>query len=288
METGLQSVSITTGPQFLNAIADYCTPDAGDRHTASVHRTNVEDWLTDDLGAYRMFETGSWSHGTAVKDLSDVDYFAVMRGPRPTDSRASLISLRRSLARRFDATVLVSAPAVYVNFNDDAPSIEVVPAYYNFAGHGYWIPDPQGGSGWINSDPAKHLAYVDKARDRVIETKRFIRLIKTWRYFHRVPLSCFYLEMRAAKHVLDHDPFVLIWDLCWYFEGLDKHGCDNMNDPSDFTGGRIVAAPDHDKAAARAAVHTAALASRRALEAHMDKRHPVAVQETARLFGLPA
>lgn len=66
------------------------------------------------------------------------------------------------------------------------------------------------GNGWIRSNPLKHNEYVNQTRDQIPEAKRFIRLIKEWKYQRRVPVSSLYLEMRAAKYLRQHKPYLVL------------------------------------------------------------------------------
>lgn len=229
---------------FLTRVITDATPTAMDRSAAARNRAALNRWAeTTFMGNYGFRETGSWSHGTAVRSMSDVDYFLSLRGARPSASKDTLESLRASLAiHLWNATVTINRPAVRAQFNDDSPDIEIVPAYLDLISDDYLIPDPVS-TGWIRSNPRKHLAYVNSAHSQEPGAKKFIRLVKSWNHYQNVGLSSFYLEMRAAKHVLNNPPLLLLYDFCWLLNALHDGGLASMNDPSQFDGRRIEACP---------------------------------------------
>ena len=154
---------------------------------------------------------------------SDVDYFVTMPGPRPTNSQTSLDALRAALQRGFpNAAIYEDRPAISVHISADVPQMEVVPAFYRTTDD-YNIPDPTG-SGWIRSNPTKHLEYVNEAQRRDGKAKSLIRLMKTWRQQNRLPISSFYLEMRTAKQVLDSPPVIYLWDMWDTLQGIANSG----------------------------------------------------------------
>lgn len=273
---------MTTADGYLDFIASVATPSAEDRSRASRHRDAIETRLKDRLGVFRIFETGSWSHGTAVSPWSDVDYFASMPGVRPQASADNLEEIRSALAMLYPALpVQVDHPAVSIRFAE-GPNVEILPAHIT-GDDDYFIPDPDG-TGWIKSSPLKHKEYVDGTRDLVPDTKKFIRLIKEWNYKQGAAISSLYLEMRAAKHIRDNRPFIFLMDLAWFFRDLDRNSLAPMNDPSRFDGRRIEASKAWRLPTARQAVHIAAEAARIADEANRAGNHHLAVEALRVLY----
>lgn len=236
------------------------TPDEDERSAAASHRASLEAWLKRDLEIIRMRETGSWHHGTAISTHSDVDYFVTMPGPRPTYSSTALETLRASLSRGLsNAFVRVDRPAVRVIYLDDGPAVEITPAYIKDTDD-YEIPDPNG-SGWIRSNPAVHLDYVDSAQKKTAgKAKSLIRLVKTWKAWNSVPMSSFYLEMRAAQHAHENAPIIYDWDLRHLFKSLSANGLREMNDPTHY--GRRMATGTSGLAESFAAKHAVDEAAR--------------------------
>lgn len=226
-------MSSQTAQAFLGEVIRTVTPDEEDRSAASRHRGEIEEWLERDLDILLLRETGSWRHGTAVAGSSDVDYFASMIGSRPASPGDALEALRASLNRGINAYVTVNPPAVQLMFFDGGPKVEVTPAYIQ-AEDDYLIPNPDG-TGWIRSNPAVHLAYVNEAQAKTDgRAKGLIRLIKTWKARQNVPLSSFYLEMRTAKYAPSHTPILWSWDLKGVLRSLQQSELADMNDPTDY------------------------------------------------------
>ncbi len=276
-----------TGRSALASIIRAMTPDEEARSTAAGHRASIESWLEQDLKIIRMRETGSWHHGTAISGSSDVDYFVTMPGTRPTDSWTALETVRASLARGLtDCGVHIDRPSVRVTYFDGGPAVEITPAYYK-ATDDYDIPDPAG-TGWIRSNPAVHLNYVNRAqRDTDGKAKDLIRLVKTWKAWNSVPISSFYLEMRTAQYALANTIIIYDWDLRNLFKGLADGDLREMNDPTNY--GRRIATGAHslaDSISAKYAIEKAARLAALAKDASDAGDHAVAVQYYIRLFSM--
>lgn len=276
---------MATARSTLEAIVSAMTPSAEARAAASRHRQDIEDWLKADLDIIRMRETGSWHHGTALDRFSDVDYFVSMTGTRPAASAEVLEQLRGSLNRGFTgAYASVNRPAVRLRFFDDGPDVEITPVFYR-ATDDYYIPDPDG-SGWIKSNPAVHLAYVNEAQQKTDNrAKGLIRLVKTWKAWNQVPLSSFYLEMRTAQYAVANDPILLDWDLVGVFRALARSGLADMNDPTDY--GRRISSGTTGLAeafAAKFAVDEAERLATLAKKAADEDDHGTAIDYLLQLF----
>jgi len=262
------------------------TPDAAARSAAAKHRKEIEEWLMYDLGIIRMRETGSWHHGTALSGFSDVDYFVSMRGARPSASATALEELRASLSRGIPgAYVSIDRPAVRLRYFEEGPAVEITPAYFRDTDD-YDIPDPDG-TGWIRSNPAFHLQYVDRAqRETDGLAKGLIRLVKTWKSRNNVPLSSFYLEMRTAQYVLNNKPIIYDWDLRDFFKSLANSGLRDMNDPTNY-GRRITTGTSNfvELITAKYAVEQAVRLTRLAHEASEDNDHSTAIRYLLALFN---
>jgi len=235
---------------YLDGEIAAMTPSAAARSAASSNRGAIEAAVRAGLDAYRIFETGSWSHGTAVSVWSDVDYFVSLSHTRPCRSYDDMVRLRRALADRLGTrarSVRVSSPGVRIDWVD-GPDTEVIPAHIA-GGDDWWIPDPDG-DGWIRSSPLKHNEYVDATRDLQPRTKEFIRLVKLWKYRRRVPITSLYLELRAAKYVRANPPLHMIIDAAGFFRQLYSNQLADMNDPSRFDGRRISATHASSRATA--------------------------------------
>lgn len=277
-------MTLTTN-QYVDILVKHFTPSPTEFDAARGHRNSIETRLKSDLDAYRMFETGSLSHGTAVSQVSDADYFVWLPGPKPSAGTA-LDRVRNSLNNRFSNTTFrVSSPAVVCTFASTARSVEIIPAYIN-GDYSYSIPDPQSG-GWMESNPQNHLTYVTEANKKHDgDTKKMIRLLKAWKYRKNVPISSFYLEMRGAKHAAGIGGFIVFWDLCLTLEKMVETGLSAMNDPTK-TGPRFNAcSTEAYRQNALSKTRTAAVHARRAVTAYNANQHDVAIRELNSLFGL--
>lgn len=278
---------MATALSTLDSIIRDMTPDEAARRAASSHRAYIESWLEDDLDISRMRETGSWHHGTAISNHSDVDYFVTMPWPKPQDSANALETLRASLARGLaNCSVRVDRPAVRITYFDGGPAVEITPAYYQ-AADDYDIPDPNG-TGWVRSNPAVHLDYVDDAQKKTDgKAKSLIRLVKTWKARNSVPLSSFYLEMRAAQYAHANTIIIYDWDLRDFFKGLSGDGLREMNDPTHY-GRRIGTGTSNliESITAKLALEDAARLATLAKAASDVEDHATAVGYWLRIFNL--
>lgn len=275
-----------TASSMLESLIRSMTPNEAARSDAAKHRKKIEEWLKTDLGILRMRETGSWHHGTALDGFSDVDYFVSMRDSRPSSSTAALEDLRASLSRGIPgAYVSIDRPAVRLRYFEDGPDVEITPAYIRETDD-YDIPDP-GGTGWIRSNPAVHLEYVDRAQQETDgRAKGLIRLVKAWKSCNNVPLSSFYLEMRTAQYALNNKPIIYDWDLRDFFKSLANSGLREMNDPTNY-GRRIATGTSNlaESIIAKYAVEEAARLARLAREAAEDSDHYTAIYHLRTLFN---
>ena len=78
---------------------------------------------------------------------------------------------------------------------------------------------------------------MNRAQEKDRQAKSLVRLLKLWGYRNDVPIRSLYLEMRAAKRVLDSPPVIFYWDLHAIF--TDILALPAMNDPSKYDGRRI-------------------------------------------------
>lgn len=187
------------------------------------------------LNADYWFESGSWTHGTAIKGHSDVDYMAWSFGPRPARPSTALATMKTALdGSHWAITGLrVSSPAVKVEFIS-APNFEVVPAWHcKTVGDDnvFWIPGP--GDEWVESAPGAHLRFVNEQNDRLNKrVKPLARLLKAWKAHNGAPVSSFYLEMRAAEYAQDETTILYSLDVQWLMHRLIDYEVRSMNDPT--------------------------------------------------------
>lgn len=182
------------------------TPTGGESEAAKRHRNSIQECLKKNFNITRFFRTGSFGNGTSIRRYSDVDYFASM--PLLNLSYSSNVILRKvciALNARFPNTgAKIRTPAVFLPFGTDiSESTEVVPSVSiakNDKGKSiYEIPHKKGG--WIISCPDAHNNYVSEIDKRLgNKVKPLIRFLKALKYYWRVPISSFYIELIVTKY----------------------------------------------------------------------------------------
>ncbi len=125
---------------------------------------------------------------------------------------------------------------------DGSEKYEVVPAYLK-SGSGdrrvYYIAG-SGGS-WIEAAPDAHLAYVRAVDQKHSgKAKPLVRFLKAWKYYRNVPISSFYLEMRAAAYANNEERIIYGIDIQRLLNRLHNVRLAPMNDPKGLVG-RITA-----------------------------------------------
>lgn len=223
--------------EFLQTL----TPTEAESEAAKDHRASIEACLKRNFNLTRFFRTGSFGNGTSVSRYSDVDYFAdIPRSELKNNSTNTLRDVRNALGLRFPKTeVRVSCPAVFVPFGTDAKeSTEVTPADYIEDKNGYRVYDiPNCSDGWMRSSPGAHNAYVREV-DRKLNrrVKPLIRFIKAWKYYRKVQISSFYLELRVAKIAADKSSINYDIDVMRVFSHLHSMELAQMQDPIGVSG----------------------------------------------------
>lgn len=250
------------------------TPTDAERAAAAAHRASIKAALEARLTVRTFFETGSFTHGTGIRGLSDVDVLVSLGGVKPQSSYTALQLVEDALTKRFPLTdVSIRRPAVAVRFGAGTETWEVIPAFITCRGTAtqvvYDIPGPSAGSVWIDSAPQEHLTYVNECNEKPSRgnAKSLARLIKAWKYYLDVPISSFYLEMRCAQHVAGQTCYIHVWDVCQVLESLQDHEIAAMNDPKGACGRIHACSSEANHSEALSKLKTAATRARKALDA---------------------
>ena len=114
----------------------------------------------------------------------------------------------------------------------------------------------------------KYVNVVNKQTGISGGAKKLARFAKAWKYYNNVPISSFYLEMRAAKYMTSQSSFIPVYDVCFYFEHLHSIGLAAMNDPKGLTSRFYACSSDTHATEALSKVNTAATRARKAVDAH--------------------
>lgn len=271
---------------------DRLAPTNAQREAGASHRSSVKAALEKELSVKNFFETGSFNHGTGVRGLSDTDVLVSIGNGRPQSSYTALNWVKDALQARFPrTTVKIRRPAVVVEFAGGYETWEVIPGFITGRGGDgqfvYDIPGPSAGSAWIDTAPQEHLKYVNTCNKspKNGDAKKLVRLIKAWKYYRDVPISSFYLEMRAAQHVAAQTHYIHIWDVCQLLEKLDSHALAAMNDPSGASGRIYACSSDSTRTDALSKLSTAATRARKALDAYRADNFSDAFYYLDLLFG---
>jgi hypothetical protein len=249
------------------------TPTDAQRSAGASHRATVKSALEAKLSVRNFYETGSFSHGTGVRGFSDIDTLVSIGNSKPDTSDTALSWVKAALVSRCPGTaVRISRPAVVVEFAQGYETWEVIPGFLTGRGTPnqliYDIPGPT--SGWIDTAPKEHLAYVNECNEKPSkgDAKALCRLVKAWKCYCNVPASSFYLEMRCAQHVAGEAKFIYVYDVCQMLEKLHKDSLAAMNDPKGAAGRIYACSSDAKRAEALSKLETAAARARKALDAY--------------------
>lgn len=273
-----------TAGQYLSSLVSTWTPSSGYFDAHRRHKGAIEARLDSWYGLHDMFETGSLRHGTGIWHYSDADYFASMKGFRPSSDTA-LYNVKRALQDRYpNTTIQIRKPTVKCLFANGTEVVEVCPAYPADGG-GYWIPDPRDGD-WMKSHPKDHNAFVNEANLKHDGgAKKLARLAKLWKYQRSVPISSCYLEMRAAKYAVDEPGWILYVDLHEFLERLLDGGLAAMNDPTGLGSRFSPCSSATTKADALSKLDTAVSRAKAAMDYESAGNHEAAVERLKMVFN---
>ncbi|ROQ32089.1 hypothetical protein EDD98_1062 [Streptomyces sp. PanSC19] len=280
-----------TVAEGFRSFLERLTPLQSQRDAAAKHRSSVEASLRNALPVRIFRETGSFQHGTGVRNHTDVDLLVSIARDRPGSSDTALAWVKDALESSFPYTrVRISRPTVVVEFAGGAETWEVLPGFLTNRGADgapvYDIPGPS--SGWLDSAPTVHLSYVTEINGKggiKGGAKSLARLAKAWKYYNSVPISSFYLEMRAAKYMASESSFNPIFDICRLLEHLDEIKLASMLDPKGASGRFYACSSDAKGAEALSKVSTGATRARKALSAHLGGDEQTAFYYLDLLFG---
>lgn len=216
-------------------------PSQAEVQAGSSHRTSIEACLKANFGLLRFVRIGSLGNGTSIRGFSDVDYLACLpTNSLKTKSYNSLYDVRTALDNRFPNTgVRVNSPAVCVPFGTRASeNHEIVIADYVRENNGFKIYEiADGNNGWMEVSPDAHNAYVAAVDKRLNgKVKPFIRYVKAWKYSQNVPISSFYLELRAAKYASTEPSIIYSIDIKNFLKSLWDNQLARMQDPMAYSG----------------------------------------------------
>jgi hypothetical protein len=213
---------------------------------AASHKDSVKRCMRANFDCHSFFETGSFGNGTGVRHYSDTDYFGVCPDSElSVNSSVTLREVKRALQYTFSSTssIEVKSPAVRIPFGRYASErLELTPASFKGIVETpmgkkaiYYIPDYNGG--WMQSSPAAHNFYVKQEDVRLRgRLKPLIQLLKAWKFYNNVPITSFYLEMKAAKYAAKRNSLIYDCDLYYIIRELYSNSLASIHDPMKISG----------------------------------------------------
>jgi hypothetical protein len=205
---------------------------------AAGHRDEIRHKLERKFGVNGMYEGGSLAHDTAVHQVSGADYFVWLDIKRPDSSMHTLKSVQKTLQSLYPAVhVRISRPAVLVEFAGGTERVGVIPSFSpgRSVGENHRFRVPGIAAEWMSASPAAHGDWLDRCNNIPGVrggAKSLARLARAWKHYRDVPISSFYLEMRAAEYMAGRSSVVLPYDVRNFFSTLLWDGLSPMEDPT--------------------------------------------------------
>lgn len=217
---------------FLN----WLTPRPAARMAVSLLRNQVFDRLGDKLDISKMLEVGSLAQGTDIQTFSGGDYLVQLRGRRPLTPDSLLRGIERSLSSLYPAAqVRQTRPSVVVDFPDDR-RIGIIPAFVaGTIDGGTRVSLAAPGGGWAAADPVAYRDWFQRCNN--VEGVRgaaqgLSRLARAWKHYGGVPISSFYLELRAAEFMASRTSVLYSYDVREFFRDLHDGALAAVEDPT--------------------------------------------------------
>ncbi|MFY2556964.1 CBASS oligonucleotide cyclase [Corallococcus terminator] len=197
----------------------------------------VRQVLRERLDSAEEFLSGSYSRGTALRPLHDVDVFVVLdsarqpRGQRTPDDL--LRDIRQAFKQQWPERELPAFQrhSLRIDFSSRI-HVDVVPAYRHEQG-GYLIPQRDTGA-WIRTDPKAHqeaCAQADRAAGGRLNP--LIKLVKQWnRARDNSPLRSFHLEVMCYSAFQSPPGGSLLERLEVLFRHLSERVMQTCRDPA--------------------------------------------------------
>jgi hypothetical protein len=267
-----------TVTQAFDEFLKRLTPLEAEREARAKHREGVEASLRSSIDVSRFYEIGSFTNGTGIRKHCNIDLLVSIKGAKPGSSDTALGWVKNALTASFPHTrVRISRPAVVVEFANGNETWEIIPAFA--AGRRdddnvllYEIPGAE--TGWMESAPDAHVNYINEVNgmSKVAgAAKKLARLAKAWKYYNEIPVSSFYLEMRAAEYISGEETHIPVWDICGLLQRLDQISLAPMKDPKTVAGQFDACSTAAKREEALAKLRRGANRARKAVEAYHNE-----------------
>lgn len=240
----------TTAEEAFSVFLSWLAPRDEERLLAARRRAIVEP-VARHLGARGVLDAGSFSRGTAVHQVSGADYFLWLPSRNPFSAQKALAGVRKAVeAVTPSVQVRVRRPGVVLEFGPHSPSLTLIPAYapHKVIGEDVTFRIPGvGREDWLRINPAAQREWLDGCQRRSGargSVTGLSRLAKAWQNYRGVPLSRFYLEVRAAAFMAERDSVAYPREVRRFFAALVEDGLEPVPDPAG--PGMVHACPDEE------------------------------------------
>ena len=226
-----------TAEEAFKVFVSWLAPRDPELTRALAHRDEIHERLRRKFGVQGMYEGGSLHHGTGVHQVSGADYFFWFGTPRPESPVRALVSVQKSLQQLYPAAdVRITRPGVLVEFPGGAERIGVIPAYSPGRSVGEHPRFRVAGfcGDWTSVSPAAQREWLDACNSTpgaMGRAKGLARLARAWKHYRDVPISSYYLELRAAAYAAEHSTLTYAHDLRNFFATLLWDGLGAIDDP---------------------------------------------------------
>ncbi|MDV7091011.1 nucleotidyltransferase [Rhodococcus opacus] len=236
-------------------------PQKWHRDEVSRYRECILGVLESEFTVFNFFQSGSFQHGTAVTPYSDVDYMACLSVKHKTGSSTTILNKVRDLFKSelVEAReIYVDRPTVKIEFPGLVTDYEITPAFFERNVDGEFVRHiPARGGTWREAAPEAHLSFVaDVDQKHHGGVRMLARLLKAWKYEHSVPISSFYLEMRAAEYGKNNDSLWSLYSLRHIVSKLVSSELAAMNDPARLVNRIMPCSGESNRATALACLRT--------------------------------
>jgi predicted nucleotidyltransferase len=286
----------------FSTLIERIAPSPAEVSAYATHLRTIGSAVESALSINKTERIGSFTRGTAVRSISDLDLMVVLSsnerkwGRGMTTSTTTLNKVKEALVARFTTTsIRNSGSAVVLLFAGGRRPVDVVPAFYAGPYKGrftqyqnyptYTIPDASGG--WLLTSPQIHGVALAREDERSgYKLKRVASLAKYWAAVRtHLNLHSFHVEILIASTQISIGPGSYAQVLHELFRNLASRNGHGIRDPLELSG--VIPASSGAAAAERlaAAARTAAEHSERALQAEAQRDTPEAVRQWKIVFG---
>lgn len=226
-----------TSEEAFKVFLSWLAPRRTELEKAAGHREEIRAAMDRKFGVRSMYEGGSLHHDTGVQSVSGADYFCWLAMERPASSARMLKAVQKTLQGLYPGVqVRISRPAVVIEFAGGAERVGVIPSFAGGKGIGEHIRFRVPGltDEWMATSPVAHAEWLERCNNTTGVrggAKGLARLARAWKHYREVPISSFYLEMRAAAFMAKSASVVYPYDLRDFFGQLLRDALAPVEDP---------------------------------------------------------